>query len=419
MADTAHGKRDCSELQFEHSAPIGEPVPFINLVEQYRAMESEINAAVQRVFSEQRFILGDEVAEFECDMAEYCDSRCAVGCASGTDALILSLMALGIGRGDEVITTPFSFFATAAAIHRVGAKPVFADIDPVSLNLDPQAAEAAVTEKTRTILPVHLFGQCAEMEPFWRVAVRGGFSIVEDACQAIGAEYHGRRAGVLGTLGCFSFFPTKNLGAAGDAGLITTEDPEIAQRISRLRVHGEADRYQHNEVGLCSRLDALQAAVLRVKLKHLDTWTAARQQNAQRYDELFQHYALLDSIECPGQLPERRNIFNQYCIRVKDGRRDAVMQSLRDCNIGCAVYYPIPLHLQACFQDLGYREGDFPEAEAAASEVLALPIFPELLPEQQETVVRGIARAIGVLNDTDTSLLFPAQTHRWTERRAA
>ncbi len=442
MDDRAHPQQESPEIKIGQSGPAGnshsrndqplvarpdidqetfpdEPVPFIDLVQQYRSIESEITEAVQRVFSEQRFILGDEVAEFECDVAEYCDSRCAVGCASGTDALILSFMALGIGPGDEVITTPFSFFASASAIHRVGAKPVFADIDPASFNLDPQAAEAAITDKTRAIMPVHLFGQCAEMEPLWRMAVRGGFSIVEDACQAIGAEYHGRRAGVLGTLGCFSFFPTKNLGGAGDGGLITTDDPEIAQRLTRLRVHGESGRYVHNEVGICSRLDALQAAVLRVKLKHLDAWTDGRQQNAARYDELFQHYGLLDAIDCPGQLPERRNVINQYCIRVKDGRRDEVMKSLRERNIGCAIYYPVALHLQQCFEDLGYREGELPEAESAASEILALPIFPELRPEQQETVVRGIAQVIGVSTGSENSLLFPADAHAWPQRRAA
>src|SRR5580765_6644356 len=259
-----------------------EPVPLIDLVAQHQEIESAVAAAVSRVFSEQRFILGDEVAELECDLAEYCDSREAIGCASGTDALLLALMALDIGPGDEVITSPYTFFATGSSIYRLGASPVFCDIDPVSFNLDPRAVEAAVTSRTRAILPVHIFGQCAEMEPLWRIAGQAGLPIVEDACQAIGAEYQNRRAGVLGTMGCFSFFPTKNLGGAGDGGLVTTDDPTLAARIRRLRVHGEASQYDHIEVGLNSRLDALQAAVLRVKLRYLDEWTAARTRNARR-----------------------------------------------------------------------------------------------------------------------------------------
>ena len=378
------------------------PVPFIDLMAQYRRISGEIREAVDRVFSSQAFILGDEVAEFECDVAEYCDSGDAIGCASGTDALVLSLLALNVGPGDEVITSPFTFFATAGAIHRVGAKPVFVDIDPASFNLDPEGVEGAITGRTKAIVPVHLFGQCAEMEPLWRIAVRCGLSIVEDACQAIGAEYRGRRAGVLGTLGCFSFFPTKNLGGAGDGGLITTDDPDLAARLRRLRVHGDTGGYRHVEIGTNSRLDALQAAVLRVKLKHLDGWTEARRQNARRYADLFRHYDLLDAVEPPPILPDRRHVFNQYCLRVKGGRRDELLTALKESQIGAAVYYPRPLHLQACFQGLGYRQGDFPEAEAAASEVLALPIYPELTEQQQETVVRAIAGALGRLKSGST-----------------
>src|SRR5579872_2011371 len=355
-----------------------EPIPLIDLVSQHRQIGSAVSDAVARVFAEQRFVLGDEVAELECDLAEYCDSREAIGCASGTDALMLALMALDIGPGDEVITSPYTFFATASAIYRLGATPVFCDIDPLSFNLDPQAVDAAVTPRTRAILPVHLFGQCAEMEPLWRTASWAGVPIIEDACQAIGAEYQQRRAGVLGTLGCFSFFPTKNLGGAGDGGLVTTDDPLLASRVRRLRVHGEAAQYDHVEVGLNSRLDALQAAVLRVKIKHLDVWTEARQRNARRYEMLFEEYGLLDCIAPPKALHDRRHVFNQYCIRVSGGRRDAVLAGLRARQIGCNIYYPKPLHLQTCFADLGYKAGDLPNSEQASQETLALPIYPEL-----------------------------------------
>ncbi len=372
-----------------------DPVPLIDLVAQHRMIEAEIGAAVGRIFAEQRFILGDEVAEFECDVAEYCESREAIGCASGTDALILSLMALDIGPGDEVITSPYTFFATGSAIHRLGAKPVFVDIDPVSFNLDPAAVDAAVTANSKVILPVHLFGQCAEMAPLWQIASKASLTIVEDACQAIGAEYRQRRAGVLGTLACFSFFPTKNLGGAGDGGLVTSNDPVLAKRIRRLRVHGDAGQYEHVEVGLNSRLDALQAAILRVKLRHLDEWTLARQRNAGRYEVLFEEYGLLDAITLPATLPDRRHVYNQYCVRVADGRRDEVLAGLRQRQIGCGIYYPKPLHLQTCFADLGYRAGSLPVAEQAAMETIALPVYPELSEEQQERVVRAIADTLG------------------------
>jgi len=372
-----------------------EPVPFIDLVAQYRRIEGEIQDAVSRVFAEQRFILGDEVAEFEFEVAQYCDSREAIGCASGTDALLLALMALDLQPGDEVITTPYTFFATAGAIVRAGARPVFVDIDPVSLNLDPVAVEAAITPRTRALLPVHLFGQCAEMDPLWRLAACHGLTIIEDACQAIGAEYRGRRAGVLGRVACFSFFPTKNLGGAGDGGMLTTDDADLALRLRRLRVHGESSQYHHAEVGLNSRLDALQAAVLRVKLRQLESWTEARQRNAERYASLFEAHQLLDVVQLPEVLPERRHVYNQYCIRLRDGVRDHVMSFLREQKIGCMVYYPKPLHLQPCFETLGYQPGSLPHAETAATDSLALPIFPELTAAQQETVVRGIAAALG------------------------
>lgn len=379
------------------------PVPFIDLVAQHQTIAAEVRDAVDRVFASQLFVLGEEVAQFEAECAQYCDATHAISCASGTDALLLALMALGIGPGDEVVTSSFSFFATAGAIHRVGARPVFVDIDPVSMNLDPDQTVRAITPKTRAILPVHLFGQCSAMEPLWRIAVQHGLALIEDACQSIGAEYRGRRAGVLGTIGCFSFFPTKNLGGAGDGGLMTTDDPELGRRLRLLRVHGDVGSYHHVEVGLNSRLDALQAAVLRVKLGHLGRWTEARRTNARRYHGLFEKYGLLDQVVLPRELPDCRHVYNQFTIRVKDGRRDAVLASLRSQQIGAAIYYPIPLHLQECFAPLGYKQGDLPASEAAAAEVLSLPVFPELGAERQELVVRGIARALGCLAETDAA----------------
>ena len=382
--------------QSAHS-PSPSAVPFIDLVAQHQTIAAEIREAVERVFASQSFILGDEVAQFEAEAACYCDSRDAIGCASGTDALLLALMALDIGPGDEVVTSPFTFFATAGAIHRAGARPVFVDIDPVSMNLDPDQIERSITSKTRAILPVHLFGQCADMEPLWRIAVRHGLSIIEDAAQSIGAEYHGRRSGVLGEIGCFSFFPTKNLGGAGDGGMLTTDDHDLSRRLRRLRVHGDQGGYRHAEIGLNSRLDALQAAVLQVKLAHLDRWTDARRSNAKRYEALFAQHGLLDLVTLPSELPGCRHVYNQFTIRVKEGRRDSLLAALRHEQIGAAIYYPIPLHLQDCFRSLGYKQGDLPAAEAAAAEVLSLPIFAELGAERQETVVRAIARALGRL----------------------
>lgn len=371
------------------------PVPFIDLVAQHKTIEREVTEAVGRVFSNQAFILGEEVSLLEQEIATYCDADEAIGCASGTDALILALMALGIGPGDEVITSPFTFFATASSIVRVGATPVFVDVEPVGFNLDPAAVEAAVTPRTKAIMPVHIFGQVAEMEPILRTAARHGLAVIEDACQAIGAEYRGRRAGVLGTIGCFSFFPTKNLGGAGDGGILTTDDAELGRRMRRLRVHGDSGGYNHLEVGLNSRLDALQAAVLRVKLRHLDAWTAARQQNAAKYGERFRSTGLVGPLAPPIVLPERRHVFNQYVTRVPNGRRDAVLGSLKSEQIGAAVYYPIPLHLQKCFENLGYRAGDLPQSEKACREVLALPIYSELPAVHQERVVQGLCAAFG------------------------
>lgn len=380
------------------SAASLEPVPFIDLQAQFQTIREDINQAVQRVFESQAFILGDEVSSFENAAAQYCDSLAAIGCASGSDALLLALLGLDLGPGDEVITSPFTFFATAGSVCRAGATPVFADILPDTFNIDPQAIEAAVTPNTRAIMPVHLFGQCAEMDPIWRTATRHGLTIIEDACQAIGATYHGRKAGVLGRVGCFSCFPTKNLGAAGDAGFVTTDDRELAARIAQLRVHGDAGGYIHHEVGFNSRLDALQAAVLGVKLAYLDDWSEARRHNAENYRGLFAQYDLEDVITLPQEVPELRHIYNQFSVRVHAGRRDEVLNLLRADNIGCTIYYPQPLHLQECFASLGCQPGQFPESEKAAAEVLSLPIYSELPLAHQERVVRGIAVALGRAN---------------------
>ncbi len=385
-----------SILTMSGHSPSPAPVPMIDLVEQYETIRDEIHEAVNRVFATQRFVLGDEVADFEEEAAPYCDARYAIGCASGSDALLLSLMALEIGPGDEVITSPYTFFATASSITRCGATPVFVDIDPATYNLDPAAVEAAITPQTRAIMPVHLFGQCADMQPLWRLSVRHSLAIVEDAAQAIGATYSGRKAGVLGTVGCFSFFPTKNLGGAGDGGMITSDDADLARRLRRLRVHGDAGRYQHREVGINSRLDALQAAVLRVKLRHLPDWTRQRQENAARYVHLVDAHGLSDYLETPGCAPENEHVYNQYVVRVRDGQRDSLIEGLRAQEIGCAIYYPQPLHLQECFASLDYCEGDLPEAERAAAETVALPIYSELGEARQESVVRAMAEALGV-----------------------
>jgi dTDP-4-amino-4,6-dideoxygalactose transaminase len=374
---------------------------------------------VSKVFTEQKFILGEEVSLLETEVAAYCDAREAIGCASGTDALLLALMALDIGPGDEVITTPYTFFATASTIVRAGATPVFVDVDRETLNLDPEAVAAAITPRTRAIMPVHLFGQCADMEPLWRLATQHGIEIIEDACQAIGSEYHGRRAGVLGRVACFSFFPTKNLGGAGDGGMLTTDDLPLAKRLRKLRVHGESSQYHHDEVGLNSRLDALQAAVLRVKLPHLESWTYGRQANAAHYEILFEAFGVRDLIEVPTTPATHRHVYNQYCVRVREEQRDRLFAGLRERKIGCMIYYPRPLHLQECFANLGYRPGSLPVAERAALETIALPIFSELTEMQQERVVRGMAEVFGIQRTVPRSSI-PCRVHpgvRELERR--
>lgn len=391
---------------FSSDQTTAEPIPFIDLQAQFQTIREEVFEAVQRVFESQAFILGDEVSEFEYDLAQYCDSREAIGCSSGSDALLLALLGLEIGPDDEVITSPFTFFATAGSITHCGATPVFVDIEPGTFNLCPEAIEAAITPRTKAIMPVHLFGQCADMEPIWRIATRHGIPVIEDAAQAIGAEYRGRRAGVLGRVGCFSFFPTKNLGAAGDAGAITTDDPELAARLRRLRVHGDIGGYQHSEVGFNSRIDALQAAVLKAKLGHLESWSQARRQNAATYRALFAEHALDDAIELPVESAEGRHIYNQFTVRVLNGRRDEVMKELQARQIGCTIYYPRPLHLQQCFAKLGYREGDLRESERAAAEVLALPIYAELPVAHRVRIVDTLAEILGEQSSATVSFPF-------------
>lgn len=363
-------------------------VPLLDLKEQYRPIREEIRAAIDRVADAQWFINGPEVEGLEREVAEYSGAPYGIGVSSGTDALLVAMMAIEVQPGDEIITTPYSFFATAGCIARLGAKPVFVDIDPVSYNILPEAIEAAITPRTRAIIPVHLYGQMADMDPIMEVARRHGLTVIEDAAQAIGSEYHGRRAGSLGDFGCFSFFPSKNLGGFGDGGLVTALDEALAARVRQLRNHGDGPKYYHKFVGGNFRLDALQAAVLRVKLPYLDTWTEGRQRNAARYRALFAD-ADLPTVSLPVESPDRRHIYNQFIIRVP--HRDDLIAYLRERQIGCEVYYPVPLHLQECFAYLGYKTGEFPASEAAAKETLALPIYPELTEVQQSTVVDAVA----------------------------
>ena len=365
-------------------------VPLLDLSRQHAGLREELRAAVARVLDSQQFVLGAEVRLLEEEAARYCGARHGVGCASGTDALLLALMALDVGAGDEVVTTPYSFFATAGAIWRAGARPVFADIDPATYNLDPERIESAITPRTRALMPVHLYGQCAEMDAINEIARRHNLHVIEDAAQAIGAQDDGRRAGTMSAAGCFSFYPTKNLGAAGDAGMLTTDDDQLAARLRRLRVHGGETEYVHREVGLNSRLDALQAALLRVKLPHLDSWSDARAARAARYDELFAASRLRLELTVPRVRAGARHIFHQYVVRVPAPQRDALMKHLAGRGVGTKVYYPVPLHLQECFRPLGYAEGSMPEAERAARETLALPLYPELTDEEQRCVVGSV-----------------------------
>ena len=362
---------------------------------EYESVRNETLQAVERVLESQQFILGPEVAALETEIAGYCGARYAVGCASGSDALLLALMALDIAPGDEVITTPYSFFATASAITRLGARPVFVDIEARTYNIDTALIEDAITPRTRAIMPVHLYGQCADMHALLEIGQGHNLPLIEDAAQAIGAEDSALRAGAIGRMGCFSFYPTKNLGCAGDGGLVTTNDEHLAERLRSLRAHGAELKYFHKEIGINSRLDSLQAAVLRVKLPRLDDWSRARKQNADRYRELFSDAGLTEEVRLPFEKESVRHIYNQFVIRVDAERRDSLREHLKKDEIGTEVYYPVPLHLQECFHGLGYGAGDFPVAERAARETIALPIYPELRPEQQQHVVDSIRRFFG------------------------
>jgi len=374
----------------------------LDLQRQYRQIRNEVLAAIERVCSSQKYILGAGVEGFERELSEYCGSKESVGCASGTDALWLALLAAGVQPGDQVLTTPFSFFASASAIVRAEARPVFADIDPQTFNLDPEHAELFLNsgrrDRLRALLPVHLYGQSADMDRFQELAKSHHLALIEDAAQAIGARWRGSRAGSMGACAAFSFYPTKNLSAYGDAGAVTTNDAGMAAHLQRLRNHGSPSRYVHEEFGANSRLDAIQAAILRVKLKYIEEWNNARRLRAERYDQLFTEAGLLARnaqpensapIRTPYTSPSAHHVFHQYVVRAF--RRDELREFLAARQIGTEVYYPIPLHMQPCFVYLGYREGDFPEAERAAREVLALPMFPELTEQEQKWVVKSIA----------------------------
>jgi len=372
------------------------PVPLLDLKAQFAPLESEITRAVQEVMRSQGFVLGPVVRKLEQEVESYTGAKFAVGCASGTDALILALAALSIGEGDRVLTSPFSFFSSASCAYKVGARPSFVDIEADTFNMDPSRVEDAIEDDTRALMPVHLFGQCAPMDELLEIAERRSLPVVEDAAQALGARYRSARsgtklhAGAIGTLGCYSFFPTKNLGAFGDGGMVVTSDEEFAERLALLRVHGGQQMYHHRWVGWNSRLDALQAAVLSIKLPHLDSWSQGRAANAERYDRWLTESGIVEGgdVRLPFRADDSDHIFNQYTLRVT--RRDELREHLKQAGVGHSVYYPVPLHLQECFAELGYREGDFPVAEQACREVVSLPVYPELPEELQRRVVEAI-----------------------------
>ncbi|MBN2243824.1 MAG: DegT/DnrJ/EryC1/StrS family aminotransferase [Acidobacteria bacterium] len=386
-------------------------VPLLDLQAQYRTIKDAVHAAVEEVLESQRFIMGNQVASLEKEIAAFCNVPFAIGVASGTDALLVSLKALGVGAGDAVVTVPYTFFATAGAVSNLGARPLFVDIEPRGYALDPEkldsflAKECSVQQSDRklihkasgsavkAVLPVHLFGQCADMEEISGIARRYGLPIIEDACQALGAVYKGKAAGSIGDFGCFSFFPSKNLGGAGDGGMILTSSEKLADRARMLRIHGERDRYYHSVVGFNSRLDEIQAAVLRVKLPHLPEWSEARGRNAEFYTRGIEAAGLSDFATAPTLLPDRTHIFHQYVIRCE--RRDELQGFLKDREIDTKVYYPVSLHEQDCFLSLGYGRNDFPHSHAASKETLALPVYPELTPEQKQHVVDSIAAFYG------------------------
>jgi dTDP-4-amino-4,6-dideoxygalactose transaminase len=361
-------------------------IPPLDLKRQYALIKDEIDSAIQNVLNHGGFVLGPEVKELESKLAEYCGAKQGIGVASGTDALLLSLMAAGISSGDEVITSTFTFFATAGVVSRLGAKPVFVDIDPDTFNIDPALIERAITSKTRVIIPVHLYGQIADMDEITSVAKRHGIPIIEDAAQAIGSTYKGKKAGSFGLTGCFSFYPTKNLGGYGDGGFITTDDDNIADLLRRLRIHGARPKYFHSLVGINSRLDSMQAATLLVKLKHLPEWHEARRARAENYDKLLSD---IDGVKTPFVHEYNYHIYHQYTILAE--RRDDLREYLKSREIGCEIYYPLPMHLQECYRELGYKKGDMPAAEKASDMALSIPIFPELTADEQDYIAGSIA----------------------------
>ena len=376
--------------------PLAVPVPLLDLKKQYATLRDEIRAATDEVFESQGFILGPKVEAFEKAIADYVGVKHAVGMSSGTDAQLAAMMALGIGPGDDVVTSPYTFFASAGAVVRLGARPVFCDIDPATCNVDPEKLAKAITPRTKAIQPVHLYGQCADMDPILAVAKEKGIPVIEDACQSLGAAYKGKKAGALGDFGAFSFFPSKNLGGFGDGGMVTTNDDGYATTLRALRMHGETSRYHHRLVGGNFRLDALQAVVLHVKLPHLDSWAEGRRQNAAEIERRFLEHGGRTfeegGIGFPREAPGMYHVYNQFVVRVARGRREELKERLTGLKIGHAVYYPVPLHLQECFAGLGGKSGDYPEAERAAMETLALPVFPELTGSQKAFVAYHLAQ---------------------------
>ncbi len=370
-------------------------VPLLDVARGNQPLKTEIMEAFSEIFDSGWFIGGPHVEALESSVAEVSQTTFAIGCASGSDALLLALMAVGIEAGDEVICPSFTFFATASAIHRLGAKPVFIDIDPQNFNLDSTQLESLITPRTKAIIPVHLFGQCCEMDPIMEIAKRHNLEVIEDCAQSIGASDQGRRAGSMGSIGCFSFYPTKNLGGFGDGGMLTTNNPEIADRLRLLANHGMRPRYYHQIVGINSRLDAMQAAVLCTKMKHLESYSAGRAENADRYRKLINRVGLTSFLSPPSSAPNCEHVWNQFTVRIPDGRRDEVRQTLKDMNIGSEIYYPVPCHQQECFEYLNVAPGSMPETEQASKEVLALPIFPELTEAEQSYLVDCLLSAVG------------------------
>jgi len=368
-------------------------IPLLDLKAQYRTIREEVTETLNEIIESQHFILGEKVQQLEEAIARYSETQFAVGVASGTDALLLSLMALDIGPGDKVVTTPYTFFATAGSISRVGAEPVFVDIDPETYNISAERLSdflkrSPSQETIRAVIPVHLYGQCAEMDPILEIAEACSWAVIEDAAQALGAGYQDRKAGSMGDFGCFSFFPSKNLGGFGDGGMVTTNNERLADKVRILRVHGSEPKYYHKVIGVNSRLDALQAGILLVKLKHLDAWTAKRRENAQYYREGLERHGVTEYVTLPEVRENNFHIYNQFIIRAKE--RDELRRFLTQEGIGTEIYYPIPLHLQECYQQLGHKESDFPESEKAARETLALPVYPELTASQQDYVMEKI-----------------------------